>query len=144
MRDDWTWVQDWFTDPQLNRELGPLDQEWLDAVVERNGGIQLVALEDKKPVALIGCAWSPTPHELHGITDIAVSPGYRKQGLGRRALSETIKWHGHPPSDGWVAFVSDRNSAAKAFFSSLGWKNVGLDDDMHRFELLRLPCLTTG
>ncbi|MEY9333835.1 RimJ/RimL family protein N-acetyltransferase [Pseudomonas protegens] len=135
IREDWAWIQDWFKDPQLNQELGPLDQEWLDAVMNEDNGIQLVAIEDNQPVALIGCAWHPAPHELHGITDIAVSPAYKKQGLGRNALYETIKWSGHPPCSGWVAFVSPQNAEAEAFFSSVGWKYTGLDDEMHRFEL---------
>ncbi|WP_455296968.1 hypothetical protein [Brucella pituitosa] len=35
---DWSWLQEWFKDKLLNRELGPMDAEWLEAVVaERNG-----------------------------------------------------------------------------------------------------------
>lgn len=135
VREDWAWIQDWFRDPKINQELGPLDLEWLEFVMNEDDGIQLVALEDNQPVALIGCAWHPEAHELHGITDIAVSPAYKKQGLGRNALFETIKWPGHPPCGGWKAFVSPQNAEAEAFFSSVGWKNAGLDDEMHRFEL---------
>lgn len=133
--EDWPWIQRWFEDERLNRELGPLDAAWLDHVRHAGNGVQLVGLEDGVPVALVGCAWAPEAGGLHGITDIAVSPVLRGAGLGRRAVAAVVRWESHPPAAGWVAFVDDENEAARAFFSALAWTYCGLDDVMHRFEL---------
>lgn len=135
-REDWPWIQGWFKDEVLNSELGPLDEEWLNHVLHADDGAQLVGEENGEPVALIGCVWSPEIDGLHGITDIAVSPHSRRSGLGRRAIQEFVRWTGHPAAEGWMAFVDKDNKPAHAFFSALAWTYCGLDDDMHRFELV--------
>ncbi|MET4575402.1 GNAT family N-acetyltransferase [Ottowia thiooxydans] len=132
---DWPWIQRWFDDERLNRALGPLDDAWLDHVLHATDGVQLVGVEDNAPVVLIGCAWSPEASGLHGITDIAVSPVARGTGLGRGAVAAVVRWDGHPPAAGWVAFVDRENEAAHAFFTALAWTYRGLDDEIHRFEL---------
>lgn len=134
-REDWSWVQEWFQDEELDDELGPLDEEWLDYVLEQQDGVQLVAVEDGEPVALVGCVWSPDGRERHGITDIAVSPRHRRSGLGRRAAAAVTGWAGHPSGGGWMAFVDPENENAFAFFHALGWTFRGLDDSMYRFEM---------
>lgn len=134
-RDDWPWIQRWFEDERLNAELGPLDEDWLEHVLHAEDGVQLVGLEGAAPVALIGCAWAPKADRLHAITDIAVSPTLRETGVGRRALAAAVAWEGHPPAQGWMAFVVRENAAAFAFFTALAWSYRGLDDAMHRFEL---------
>jgi hypothetical protein len=55
--DDWSWVQEWFQDLLLDRELGPMDIDWLDAVLAERNGVQLVATVEGRPVVLIGCVW---------------------------------------------------------------------------------------
>ncbi|RJO76362.1 GNAT family N-acetyltransferase [Nocardia panacis] len=133
-RPDWTWVQEWFEDETLNRELGPLDTEWLDYVLAETEGAQLVIVDgDDSPVALVGCAWD-SDRKAHGITDIAVDPRRRRSSLGRHGLDCAIRWSGHPPAAGWVAFVHPDNAPAFRFFTSIGWKYEGLDDSMHRFS----------
>ena len=49
VRDDWSWVQAWFQDDLLNRELGPLDRAWLEHVLVDADGVQLVAMEGDAP-----------------------------------------------------------------------------------------------
>lgn len=134
-REDWPWIQRWFEDERLNDELGPLDEDWLDHVLQADDGAQLVGMENETPVALIGCVWSDEPAGLHGVTDLAVSPALRGTGIGRRALAAVVDWSGHPSAAGWVAFVDEENEAARAFFRAVSWTYRGLDDGMHRFEL---------
>lgn len=133
--EDWSWIQSWFEDEQISKELGPLDEVWLDHALHAENGVQLVGVEDSLPVVLIGCAWSPEAGGLHGITDIAVSPVSRGTGLGRRVVAALVRWNSHPPAAGWVAFVDQENAAARAFFTELTWIYRGVDDEMHRFEL---------
>lgn len=132
-RDDWPWIQSWYQDEAIDRELGPLDDEWLEHVLTESDGVQLVIEQRQRPAVLVGCVWDANGIE-HGITDIAVDPGRRGAGLGRRAIEVTLGWQGHPPSERWIAFVDPENAAAHRFFTAIGWRADGLDDDMHRFS----------
>ncbi len=133
VRNDWSWVQAWFEDPVLDRELGPLDEEWLEHVLTDDGGVQLVVeAPSGEPFALVGCVWDADGLE-HGITDIAVDPMRRGQGLGRDAVDAVLRWHGHPATARWIAFVDPENTPAFGFFTALGWTYTGRDDLMERF-----------
>ncbi|WP_433674181.1 N-acetyltransferase family protein [Microbacterium gorillae] len=131
---DWDWIQQWFQDPVLNDELGPVDTDWRDHVLADRGGIELVAVPADAPVALIGCVWDPAGAE-HGVTDVAIHPARRGEGWGRSALAAALRWPGHPAARQWVAYVDPDNAAAFGFFSALGWRFEGRDDLMERFTL---------
>lgn len=135
---DWDWIQQWFLDEDLNRELGPLDQEWLDHVLSAADSIQLVAEQDKRPVALIGCVWGDGGDLPHAITDIAVDPALRGTGQAKAIVQAVLAWPGHPPARRWVAFVFPENTRACHFFESLGWEHVALVDQMNEYEF-KLP-----
>ncbi|SCK55179.1 Acetyltransferases [Variovorax sp. HW608] len=133
IREDWAWISEWFRDPVLDRELGPLDGEWLEYVLARTEGVELVLRgADGRPAALLGCVWDSAGVE-HGITDIAVDPARRGQGLGRLAVEAALAWPEHPPAERWIAFVDPENRAAFGFFTALGWDHEGCDALMERF-----------
>lgn len=160
-RADWAWVQRWFEDETLDRELGPLDTDWLEHVLAETDGVELVieaphpATGLPAPIALVGVVWGDAPAadampgidasggsadaggNGHGITDLAIDPARRGYGLGRSAIDAAIAWPGHPPTRSWVAFVDRDNSGARAFFAAIGWAYEGLDGEgdeaMHRF-----------
>jgi ribosomal protein S18 acetylase RimI-like enzyme len=118
----------------LDRELWPMDTDWLDAVLAERKGAQLVATIQTKPVALIGCLWGTDQHPSHYITDIAVAPGLRGQGLACRALQLAMAWPGHPPIAKWTAFVNPSNSSAQSLLKKNLWKEVGMSDGTMQFE----------
>lgn len=135
-REDWGWVQDWFTDERLNAELGPLDAEWLEYVLADRGGVELVASDPaalELPLALVGVVWATADHP-HTISDLAVSPALRGRGLGRRAITAVLAWEGHPPGDDWVAYVASDNPAADAFFRALGWVPGAIEEDIRAWS----------
>jgi ribosomal protein S18 acetylase RimI-like enzyme len=132
--DDWSWVQEWFQDALLDRELGPMDTDWLDAVLGERNGVQLVAMIELKPVALIGCVWGAAQHPSHYITDIAVAPGLRGQGLASRSLQLVMAWPGHPPIGKWTAFVNPRNARAQSLLRKGHWTEIGVSSGMMQFE----------
>jgi len=132
--DDWLWVQEWFKDQTLNRELGPMDTDWLDAVLAERNGVQLVATIKTTPTVLIGCVWGTDQHPSHYITDIAVAPTLRGQGLAYKALQLAMHWPGHPPTSKWTAFVNPRNSPAKSLLQKSLWNEVGMSDGMVQYE----------
>ena len=131
---DWSWVQEWFQDALLDRELGPMDRDWLDAVMAERNGVQLVGTIDRKPVALIGCVWGTDQHPSHYLTDIAVAPSMRGQGLASKALQLVIAWPGHPSTAKWTAFVNPRNTPAQSLLRKNLWEEVGTSDGMLQFE----------
>ncbi|WP_198141817.1 GNAT family N-acetyltransferase [Leucobacter komagatae] len=141
-RDDWVWIQRWFTDETLERELGPLDLDWLAHALTSPDGVQLVieaphpSSGKVAPIALVGVVWAGTDG-AHAITDLAIDPARRGFGLGRVAIAATIAWPNHPPARSWFAFVDRENAAARAFFTAIGWTYEGLegegDEAMHRF-----------
>jgi ribosomal protein S18 acetylase RimI-like enzyme len=134
-RADWGWISEWFSDAELDRRLGPLDEQWLEHVLSDREGVQLVVESGKGvPVALIGCAWAPDGLG-HVVTDIAVNPRLRRSGIGRQALASAITWDAHPPTKDWIAFVDPDNDTAFSFFSAIGWSYKDLEDGMHRFCL---------
>ncbi|MBG9885553.1 hypothetical protein ABE10_02920, partial [Bacillus toyonensis] len=110
-RDDGGWIQDWYADPVLDRELGPLDEEWLEAVLAEHDGVQLVLEEDGEPAGLVGVVWG---HDdlPHAITDIAVDPARRGEGLGRRVVQAVQRWKDVPDDRAREAYVDPDNLAA--------------------------------
>ncbi|WP_067166857.1 GNAT family N-acetyltransferase [Microbacterium sp. TNHR37B] len=131
-RADASWAEGWFADELLDRTLGPYDEEWYTHVLSDTSGAQLVVEQHDGVVALVGVAWGEA-HEPHVITDLAVNPSRRGEGLGRVAVGAVRSWPGHPPCAGWLAFVEPENDAAAAFFRALGWTDEGVDDGMRRF-----------
>ena len=111
-----------------------MDTDWLDAVLAENNGVQLVATVQGEPVGLIGCVWSDDQHPSHYITDIAIAPGLRGQGLASRVLQQLLDWPDHPPIKKWTAFVNPRNSAAQSVLRKCLWQAVGTSDGMLQFE----------
>ena len=132
--DDWPWVQEWFQDPLLNLELGPMDEEWLETVLVEHNGVQLVAAVEDSPVALVGCVWGTDQYPSHYITDIAVSPKLRGQGFGFRALQLAMAWPAHPPTSRWIAFVNPRNHPAQSLLKKASWLEIGTANGMLKFE----------
>ncbi len=137
---DWEWIQEWFTDPKLNAELGPLDEDWLAHVLADETGVELVVSDAGDlagPLALVGCVWGDDAH-AHTVSDLAVDPARRGQGIGRRALAAALAWPEHPGGGEWVSYVDLDNPEAHAFFTALGWENRGLSDGMTEFAA-RVP-----
>jgi ribosomal protein S18 acetylase RimI-like enzyme len=132
--DDWSWVQEWFQDTLRDRELGPMDTDWLDVVLSERNGVQLVATVQTKPVALVGCLWGTDQHPSHYITDIAVAPSLRGQRLAPQVLQQVIAWSGHPPTAKWTGFVNPRNFQAQSVLRKDLWQEVGTSDGMLQFE----------
>ncbi|MBJ9953428.1 MULTISPECIES: GNAT family N-acetyltransferase [unclassified Acinetobacter] len=133
---DWSWILDWFKDPILDKELGPMDEEWLNYVLNKQDGPELVVMSDNQPIALVGCVWSLTNDGLHSISDLAVHPAYRGCGIGKSAVECLFKWPNHPPSKGWQAFVALENKSAQSFFIGIGWDMKGIDEDMYVFSFI--------
>lgn len=135
----------WFKDADLNKQLGPLeeDDEWFTYVLNEQKGLTDLAgctysvFQNKKLVSVIGIAYPDKEEPTYTITSIAVKPFLRSRGIGKMILEKVMELH--PPKEGeyWRAFVSQKNPKAVVFFENNGWRCVSKspeNNDMYSFE----------
>ena len=135
-KEDWAWVSDWFRDAWLMKELGPMDREWLDHVLNQTDGVELVAEIEGQPIGLIGITWCTLEHPFNVITDLAIAPLLRRSGLGRRVLKAAMEWPGHPNADQWITFTAKDNDPPARLLISMGWLEAGEQNGMNRFKFI--------
>lgn len=135
----------WYEDTELNEQLGPMDDAWLDYVLSDSEGAECVCLDGERMVAVVGLAIDPE-QGAWVITDIAVDPTLRRQGLGRRAVEAVMAQPQFSSPSTWLAYVMSDNPAAHRFFSSLGWAETcdPSDDEMTLFRLESAASLSKG
>jgi RimJ/RimL family protein N-acetyltransferase len=136
-KSDFEAYRSWYADPDLNRELGPMDEQWLEHVLNENPPRQFAFIEDDVLVAVIGTA-GPEPDETAWfITDFAVNPGKKRTGIATRALKLLIERHRHhsPQPRSWIAWVDATNVPALEFFLRLGWNQSKQPDVENMFQL---------
>lgn len=114
----------WYADPLLDHQLGPMDDDWLDSVLTDPQQEAWSAFVAGQLVAVIGLSFDPETN-FWVITDIAVDPARRRQGLGRTALQALLAYPELAGRKHWRALVADDNPQSQAFFTALGWQRLG-------------------
>lgn len=138
---DFSAYQSWFSDPQLNQQLGPLDEDWLDYILADATGQQFSFTHFNALIAVAGIS-SPTAHfPYYVVTDLTVRPDLRMQGLGRIILKLLPSMVRRGCAQVWRANVNPNNTAAIQLFEKSGWarkeqskEQKTPDDDMIIFE----------
>ncbi|MEB4614072.1 GNAT family N-acetyltransferase [Leucobacter sp. M11] len=142
-REDYPWYRAWYDDAELDAQLGPMDEEWLTAVLTESTGEQLVAVETAgpragEPAAVVGIVWGIPEHPEHTISDLAVCPALRRTGVGQRVIAALAEHRFGAPARGLIAYVDPDNPGARAFFAGLGWAHTppppGEADPMHAYR----------
>lgn len=126
----------WYADPELNDQLGPMDDEWLDFVLTDKEGRQFSYLEDGRLSAVIGVVPDPDK-DVWVVTDLAVNPALRRHGIGRRAIAAVTGCDEFRSRPRWLAYAMSDNPAAHRFFTALGWQCVAEpegEDGMYSFR----------
>ena len=126
----------WYEDAELNMRLGPMDDAWLEHVMNETDGCQYSVFHDKELVAVIGFKFPDSKHPAYFITDFAMKPNLRNKGIGSEILHELIKQHPLKPRQTWKAFVDIRNPRAKTFFEKNGWVCLSETPDKHGMLVL--------
>lgn len=125
-KEDYSEYLEWFQDNELNRRLGPMeeDDEWLGYILNQKDRCTYSIFINKKLVGVIGIEFPKMEYSTYCITNIAVKPFLRGSGIGREILNKTIELH--PLQDGqfWNTYIDKKNPKAKSFFESNGWKKV--------------------
>ncbi len=134
---DFRELQSWYLDSRLNQALGPVDPDWLAAVLSETPPSQYVAIQDGQMVACFGIALPKYPLEDFVVTDIAVRPDLRRTGIGQQAIAWITRQFELKTGQDWIAYVELQNVAAQDFFSSVGWQSDGKLDEsnMLKFRL---------
>ena len=128
--------QGWFGDTELRKQLGIVDEEWLEYVLNDDAGQQFVAVNQQGQTIIgsIGIALPDVDHRYFVITDIAVRPDLKGQGIGRKIIDLIIARFTLSEDQRWGAFVMPENHSAKKFFVAIGWHELtDFDTDMHFF-----------
>ena len=119
---DFPEYKSWYKDPELNKHLGPPpDQEWLDCVMQEKEGCEYSVFDNNKMVAVLGINFPTAKDPSYYITDIAINPGLKNQGIGSKVLDQLLILHPLKPGQSWKAFLNKDNQEARAFFSKKGW-----------------------
>ncbi|UXY16889.1 GNAT family N-acetyltransferase [Chitiniphilus purpureus] len=58
---DFPELRRWFADPELDEQLGPLDEEWLRHVLADDSGAQFSFVRDAQLVGVAGVVWRGAP-----------------------------------------------------------------------------------
>jgi len=122
----------WFVDHELCRRLGPMDQEWLDHVLGSSSGDQYTAWSHGDMVGVVGVVLPSEVYKHYVISDIAVRPDLRGQGIGNAILDLIVQQYRQDGIQSWVAYLDYDNQAAQGLFNSCGWDTATQEasDDM--------------
>lgn len=128
--------QSWYEDPELNRHLGPMDHVWLDDMLEEPHGREFSVFRGEELVAVVR-VYYPDPDPFYYISEFAVKPGLRKQGIGSLVLEHLMETLPLANRYSWRALVHDNNQAARTLFEKHGFVSTFAspeDDGMHYYE----------
>lgn len=115
---DFATYKAWFTDPELERRLGPLDDEWLAAVLSKRAsdGATWLVLDGDAPVAVVETSLHPTDSSLAAITELAVKPELRGRGIGMAVLQEVLALRRREGRLEHLAYIREDNGTARRCF----------------------------
>ncbi len=135
-KEDFPEYKSWYTDAELMKRLGPMDNEWLEYILNEIDGCQYSAFLEYELIGVVGVKFPTEQNLSYYITDFAIKPNRREEGIGSQVLCELLKEHSLKLGQTWKTFVDDSNTNAKAFFQKNGWKCASKEPDEHGMLLL--------
>lgn len=141
---DFPAYESWFADPVLNAQLGPMDQDWLNHVLNDTTTAQYSVVRGDGLVAVVGVCLPNEAHPYYFITDFAVRPDLRGRGVGRSTQALLMAQPDLQLSTLWRAGVVPDNSGALTFLARLGWTRREPEspfDELVEFEFQRQPAV---
>lgn len=136
----------WFVDPDLNHALGPMDTDWLEAILalpEAEGAIWAV-FQGNEMVAVIGTAFDAENNLPVGITELAVKPGLRQHGLGTAVLRKLLSRHHAQGFTEHIAFVDQNNLSGQRCSEKAGFRRVSEEPNEHGYHTYRHTYQSTN
>jgi len=118
---DFADYKSWYKDADLNKRLGPMDDDWLKHALDRSDGCEYSVFLEEELVAVVGILFPTSEYPAYYITDFAIRPGLRNKGIGSQVLKQLIALHNESHEKSWIAFIDTRNPKAKSFFEKNDW-----------------------
>jgi RimJ/RimL family protein N-acetyltransferase len=125
----------WFSDSELNKELGPIvDEDWLSAILSQKSeeGETWAVFLGAEMIGVINATFDPEKKLPAGITEIAIKPNHRRQGLAKAILISLLSEHHQQGIGSHVAYIKQTNKASRQLFEGLGFK-VTSEANRHGF-----------
>jgi ribosomal protein S18 acetylase RimI-like enzyme len=140
-RENYQECASWFTDAELNKRLGPMDDEWLSAILARTEeeGITWAVYLGAEMVGVVETVFDPEKVLPVGITALAVKPVLRRQGIGSAILRELLVSHNRLGIREHCVFIHMSNEAAHQLFERQGFVQVS-EPDKHGYIEYRHCC----
>jgi len=126
---DFREYQKWFSDSELYRRLGPLDNEWLEYILSDKSGAQYCFTEAQEIIGVAGVRFPSDECSHYILTDLAIRPDIRSTGYGSKLLSFLLSQPEFKTVKTWRTYVDVNNGVATKFFLSLGWVCLQECDD---------------
>jgi RimJ/RimL family protein N-acetyltransferase len=113
----------WFVDAVLNRYLGPMDDEWLEATLSgpESAGVTWAVFRGKEMVAVIETVFDPENHLPAAITALATKPSLRRQGIASTALQQILELHQNKGIAAHLTYIHKDNLAAQRCAQKVGF-----------------------
>ena len=129
----------WFTDYELNRRLGPMDYDWLDAVLSEleSESVTWAVFRGAELVAVVETAFALQNRSSAVIAAVATKPALRRQGIGTAVLRHLLALHKSRGIAEHIAYISIDNPAARRFMEKAGFVSVTSEPDEHGYVEFR-------
>lgn len=131
----------WFADPELNRQLGPMGADWLDAILSEpeSEGVTWAVFRDSELVAVVETVFDPQGQWPAAISGVAVKPALRRQGLGVAVLQHVLALHNSRGINEHIAYVAADNLAGRRCLEKVGFLVTAPQPNEHGYlEFRRL------
>ena len=141
-REQYTEYASWFADPELNRRLGPMDQEWLDSVLSQpeSAGVTWAVFRGVELVAGVEIVFDPQNEWPAAIAAVATKPALRRQGIASAALRHILELHQEQGITEHMAYISVSNPAGRRCLEKVGFVPADSEPNEHGYmEFRRRP-----
>ncbi len=125
----------WFADPDLNRWLGPMDADWLHAVLSEleSEGVTWAVFQGSELVAVVETRFDPHDRCAAYLRGLAIRPSLRGQGMGTAVVCQLLDCHAGQGITGHTTFISVHNAGSIRFFERLGFVRSSAPPNAHGY-----------
>jgi RimJ/RimL family protein N-acetyltransferase len=138
-REQYAEYASWFADPNLNHQLGPMDEEWLDSILSEpeSAGITWAVFRGDELVAVVETVFDPHHQLPAAIAAIATKPTLRRQGIAAAALHHILTLHHTQGITEHIAYVSTHNPAGRRCLEKVGFIQAASEPNEHGYHEFR-------
>ena len=116
----------WFSDHELNRVLGPMDNDWLDSVLSEpeSQGVTWAVFRGAEMVGVVETVFDTSNNLPTGITAVATKPALRRQGIGAAILEMVLSLHKSKGIVDHVVYIHVDNESGQRCVEKAGFTSV--------------------